>query len=102
MGKKLTFVHRAKRYELTKDDFIRAVKNVPPTRVQTYSVTIGKLQYRRGRWWRWRRGGHRLSSRRRRRTEFCRSSGSILMFGSRCGERVPFSSLIRRDGREAG
>lgn len=45
MGKKLTFVHRAKRYELTKEDFIRAVKNVPPTRVQTYSVTIGKLQY---------------------------------------------------------
>lgn len=45
MGKKLQFVHRAKRYELTKEDFIRAVKGVPPTRVQRYSVTIGRLQY---------------------------------------------------------
>jgi|SRR6516162_9023360 hypothetical protein len=45
MGKKLQFVHRAKRYELTREDFIRAVKNVPPARVQRYSVTIGRLEY---------------------------------------------------------
>jgi hypothetical protein len=45
MGKKMQFVHRAKRYELTREDFIRAVKNVSPARVQRYSVTIGKLEY---------------------------------------------------------
>src|SRR5947209_685804 len=45
MGKKLSFVHRAKRYELTREDFIRAVKGVSPVRVQKYSVTIGKLEY---------------------------------------------------------
>ena len=45
MAKKLQFVHRAKRYELTREDIIRAVKNVPPARVQRYSVTIGKLEY---------------------------------------------------------
>jgi hypothetical protein len=45
MGKKLTFVHRAKRYELTREDFIRGVKNTPPARVQRYSVRIGKLEY---------------------------------------------------------
>jgi hypothetical protein len=45
MAKKMQFVHRAKRFELTREDFIRAVKGVPPTRVQRYSVNIGKLQY---------------------------------------------------------
>ena len=45
MGKKMTFVHRGKRYELTREDFIRAVKNVRPARVQRYSVTIGRTQY---------------------------------------------------------
>ena len=28
MGKKLQFVHRATRYEMTREDFIRAVKGV--------------------------------------------------------------------------
>jgi len=45
MAKKQSFVHRAKRYELTKEDFIRAVKNTPPARVQRYSIRIGKLEY---------------------------------------------------------
>ena len=45
MGKKLTFVHRAKRYELTKEDFIRAVKNVAPARDSRYTVTIGRYRY---------------------------------------------------------
>jgi hypothetical protein len=45
MEKKQQFVHRAKRYELTREDFIRAVKNVDPARVQRYSVTIGRRQY---------------------------------------------------------
>jgi hypothetical protein len=45
MGKKLQFVHRAKRYELTKEDFTRAVKGVPPARAGKYTVTIGKLEY---------------------------------------------------------
>ncbi|PWT76151.1 MAG: hypothetical protein C5B46_01655 [Proteobacteria bacterium] len=44
-GKELQFVHRAKRHELTKEDFIRAVRSVPPARVQRYSATIGRLQY---------------------------------------------------------
>jgi hypothetical protein len=44
-AKKMQFVHRAKRYELTREDFIRAVRGVPPARVQRYSVTIGKYQY---------------------------------------------------------
>lgn len=45
MGKKLQFTHRAKRYELTKEDFKRAVKNVPPTRVQKYSAKIRGKAY---------------------------------------------------------
>ena len=45
MGKKLTFVHKAKSYELTKEDFIRAVRNVRPARESRYTVTIGKLRY---------------------------------------------------------
>jgi hypothetical protein len=45
MAKKQSFVHRAKRYDFTKEDFIRAVKNTSPARVQRYSVRIGKLEY---------------------------------------------------------
>lgn len=41
----MSFVHKAKRYELSREDFIRAVKNVPPARVQRYSITIGRTQY---------------------------------------------------------
>ena len=39
------FPIRVELKDLTKEDFIRAVKNVPPARVQRYSVTIGRLQY---------------------------------------------------------
>ena len=45
MGNKLQFVHRAKRYELTREDFIRAVRNVRPARGSRYSVTIGRQKY---------------------------------------------------------
>jgi hypothetical protein len=45
MGKTLQFVHKAKRYALTKEDFERAVKGVAPARVQKYSVTIRRVQY---------------------------------------------------------
>ena len=45
MGKKLQFTHKAKRYELTKEDFERAVRNVPPARVQKYSVKINRKVY---------------------------------------------------------
>jgi hypothetical protein len=45
MGKAMQFVHKAKRYELTREDFERAVKGVPPARVQKYSVTIRRVQY---------------------------------------------------------
>ncbi len=45
MRKKLQFVHKGKQYELTKEDFERAVKGVPPARVQKYSVTIRSQRY---------------------------------------------------------
>ena len=45
MAKKQTFVHRGQRYEMTREDFIRAVKNVSPARTSRYTVTIGRLQY---------------------------------------------------------
>jgi len=45
VGKKIQFVHRATRFELTKEDFERAVKGVPPARVQKYSVTIRGVRY---------------------------------------------------------
>ncbi len=45
MAKKLQFTHRAKRYELTKEDFERATKGVVPARVQKYSVTIRGARY---------------------------------------------------------
>ena len=45
MGKKIQFVHRARRFELTKEDFERAAKGVIPARVQKYSVTIRGVRY---------------------------------------------------------
>lgn len=45
IGPRIQFTHRGQRFDLTKDDFIKAVKGMKPGRIQKYSVIVGELEY---------------------------------------------------------
>ena len=42
---KIQFTHRGKQFELTRDDFDKALKGVVPGRIQKYSTTVNALRY---------------------------------------------------------
>jgi hypothetical protein len=41
----MEFTHKGRRFDLTKEDFIKAMKGAKPGRIQKYSVVIGGIEY---------------------------------------------------------
>jgi hypothetical protein len=41
----MEFTHKGKRFDLSKEDFVKAIKRAKPTRIQKYSVVIGGTEY---------------------------------------------------------
>ncbi len=41
----MEFTHKGKRFDLAKDDFVKAIKGAKAGRIQKYSVLIGGIEY---------------------------------------------------------
>lgn len=42
---KIKFTHRGQQFELSKDDFVKAMKQAKPGNIQKYSVVVGGVEY---------------------------------------------------------
>jgi hypothetical protein len=42
---KIRFTHKGEEFQLTKDDFVKALKGVQPGRIQKYSVEVNGIDY---------------------------------------------------------
>jgi hypothetical protein len=45
MPVKIKFTHRGQEFELSKEDFVKAMKGIKPGNIQKYSTIVGGIEY---------------------------------------------------------